>query len=229
MTTGACTLEPAETLSPAAMAGLRRIYEAGFPPRQRASFTAVTSQRQDGDLALALTGGGQPCGFAVLSPLGSTGWIFLRYFVVDHGRRGQGLGGLLWERLTAWLRETGFTLLVLDVEDPDEPASGTGQGGAWFRRIRFCQRHGASLLPAAGYRAPHGAPEASGWPPMLLITAPLSGSPAALDASRARGVVDAVYRFRRELEPGDFPLFGLPADDPARWQRTPATSNDGHG
>jgi hypothetical protein len=31
----------------------------------------------------------------MLRPLGSTGWIFLRYFEVDQAQRGQGLGGLL--------------------------------------------------------------------------------------------------------------------------------------
>lgn len=220
MTAGAYTLEPVEALSPAATAGLRRIYEDGFPPHQRADFAAVTSQRQDGELALALTAGGQPYGFAMLRPLGSTGGVFLRYFVVDRSQRGRGLGGLLWEQLTARLRQAGFTLLVFDVEDPGEPACGPGQVSVRFRRIRFYQRHGASLLPVTGYRAPHGAPEASGWSPMLLMTVPLSGSSAVPDPGRARAVVDAVYRFRWQLEPEDFPVFGLLAGDPARWQST---------
>ena len=99
MTEGAYRLEPAETLDPAAMTVLGRIYEEGFPPHQRADFAAVTAQRREDELALALVGGGQPCGFAMLRPLGSTGWIFLRYFVVDEAQRGQGLGGLLWEQL----------------------------------------------------------------------------------------------------------------------------------
>ena len=55
------------------MTVLRRIYEEGFPPHQRAGFAAVTVQREEGELALALTGGGQPCGFAMLRPLGVTG------------------------------------------------------------------------------------------------------------------------------------------------------------
>ena len=209
MTAGAYTLEPVEALSPAAMAGLRRIYEEGFPPDQRADFADVTSQRQPGELALALTGGGQPCGFAMLRPLGSTGWVFLRYFVVDSSRRGHGLGGLLWQQLTARLRHAGFTLLVFDVEDPDERACGPDQISVRFSRIRFYQRHGASLLPVTGYRAPHGTPEASGWSPMLLMTAPLSDSTAAPDPGQARAVVAAVYRFRWQLEPDDFPVFGL--------------------
>jgi GNAT superfamily N-acetyltransferase len=200
MTGGAYRLEPAETLDPAALTVLRRIYEEGFPPHQRADFAAVTAQRREDELALALVGAGQPSGFAMLRPLGSTGWIFLRYFVVDQARRGQGLGGLLWEQLTARLKDAGFTLLVFD-------------------RLRFYQRHGASLLPVTGYRAPHVAPGTSGESPMLLMTAPLSAPladrPAATDPGQAGAIVAAVYRFRWQLEPGQFPDFELHAPDPA--------------
>jgi GNAT superfamily N-acetyltransferase len=213
VTVDAYTLESVEALSPAAMARLRRIYEDGFPPYQRAGFDAVTGQRQDGELALALTGGGQPYGFAMLRPLGGTGWIYLRYFVVDRDQRGQGLGGVLWEQLTKRLREAGFTLLVFDVEDPDEAAGGPDQSATRFRRIRFYQRHGASLLPVTGYRAPHAAAEASGWSPMLLMTAPLSGDQVALDPAGAQSVTAAVYRYRWELDPDV-------AGDQVRWRWT---------
>jgi GNAT superfamily N-acetyltransferase len=220
MTAGASSLslEPVEILSAAAMTALRRIYEEGFPPYQRAEFAAVTTQRQEGELALALMGGGQPCGFAMLRPLDGTGWVFLRYFVVDQAQRGRGLGGQLWEQLTAWLGDAGFTLLVFDVEDPDEPACGPDQVALRFRRVSFYQRRGASLLPVTGYRAPYVAPETSGWSPMLLMTAPLTATP--LDPGQARAVVEAVYRFRWELEPEQFPAFGLHAGDPARHPRT---------
>ncbi len=219
MTAGAYRLEPAETLDPAAMTVLRRIYEEGFPPHQRADFAAVIAQRREDELALALVEDGQPSGFAMLRPLGSTGWIFLRYFVVDQAQRGQGLGGLLWEQLTARLKDAGFTLLVFDIEDPDEPGCEPGEAALRFRRLRFYQRHGASLLPVTGYRAPHVAPETSGESPMLLMTAPLSaqlsGGPAAPDPGHAGAIVAAVYRFRWQLEPGQFPAFELHARDPA--------------
>ena len=204
MTAGCYVLEPVESLNPAAMTVLRQIYEEGFPPHQRADFAAVTTARQEGELALALVSGGQPCGFAMLRPLDGTGWVFLRYFVVDQAQRGQGLGGLLWDRLTAWLGDAGFTRIVFDVEDPDEPDAGPDQ--AW---LRFYQRQGASLLPVTGYRAPHVAPETSGWSPMLLMTAPVSGRRATPDPSQARAIVEAVYRFRWELEPEQFPAFRM--------------------
>jgi hypothetical protein len=113
---------------------------------------------------------------------------------------------------------------VWDVEDPREPGSEPDEATLRQRRIRFYQRHGASLLPVTGYRAPHVAPETSGWSPMLLMTAPLVGDPAVPDSGpdprpdpgQARAIVEAVYRFRWELEPEQFPVFGLDPGDPAR-------------
>jgi GNAT superfamily N-acetyltransferase len=206
MTAGAYSLQPVEALSPPALTALRRIYEEGFPLHERASFAAVTDQRQGGELALALVGDGQPRGFALLRPLGGTGWIYLRYFVVDGARRGQGLGGLLWDQLTARLGTAGYTLLVFDVEDPDEPGRGPDEAELRLRRVRFYQRHGARLLPVTGYRTPDVGPEGPGWSPMLLMTAPLPAPPSpgqdAQDSERARAIVAAVYRFRWQLDPG---------------------------
>jgi GNAT superfamily N-acetyltransferase len=203
-------LESVDDLGPEETACLRSIYEDGFPPYQRDSFEVVTAGRQEGELALALTDRtGVPCGFAMLRPLGDTGWIFLRYFVVDSSQRGQGLGGVLWDLLTARLSTAGYTLLVFDVEDPKEPSCEPVQSEIRFRRIRFYQRHGASLLPVTGYHAPHVAPESSGWSPMLLMTAPLAGAqPLTEQILDSQAVASAVYRFRYELEPDDFALYG---------------------
>jgi GNAT superfamily N-acetyltransferase len=209
MTATDYSLEPVDALSPAALAGLEDIYEEGFPPHERDDFAAVTSQRQPGELSLALVSGGRPSGFAMLRPLGDTGWVYLRYLVVDGSQRGQGLGGLLWDKLTAWLREAGFTLLVFDVEDPDEPGCDSDQVSERLRRIRFYEKQQASLLPVTGYQAPHVAPGDSGWMAMRLMTAPLDGRPAGPDAGRARDIVDAVYRFRWQLEPGQRPVIGF--------------------
>ena len=59
MTAGGYGLESAETLDPAAMTVLRRIYEEGFPPHQRADFPAVTAQRREDELAFGIGVGGQ--------------------------------------------------------------------------------------------------------------------------------------------------------------------------
>jgi GNAT superfamily N-acetyltransferase len=182
MTAAACTLEPVDSLGSAATAAVRRIYEQGFPSRLRAGFATLTRQRQAGEMSLALVRDGQPRGFAVLRPLGETGWVFLRYFVVDERLRGQGLGGIMWHELAALLRADGYTLLVFDVEDPAEPGCGAVQARIRSRRIGFYQRHGAGLLPVHGYRTPHG----SGWAPMLLLTRPATGRWPAGTASSSR-------------------------------------------
>jgi len=202
------SLEPLETLPPLAVGDVRRIYEEGFPPYQRADFAEVSERRRSDEFALALVREDQACGFAMLRSLGDTGWVYLRYFVVDRRLRGQGLGGVLWDQLTARLRAAGFTLLVLDVDDPAEPGQQPAETAIRSRRISFYERHGARLLPVTGYHTPHVAPHAGepDWEPMLLMAATLGGDPAG---PRTRDVVDAVYRYRWQLDPGDPRLAGV--------------------
>lgn len=212
------SLEPLEALTLQAVDDVRRIYEEGFPPHQRADFAEVSERRRGDESALALIRGGQPHGFAMLRSLGDTSWIYLRYFVVDRRQRGQGLGGVLWDQLTIRLRAAGFTLLVLDVDDPAEPGQEPDEATIRSRRISFYERHGACLLPVTGYRTPHVAPHAGDpdWAPMLLMAAALAGGPTgprpAPDDRRVRAVVDAVYRYRWELDPGDPRLAGVLID-----------------
>jgi GNAT superfamily N-acetyltransferase len=197
----AYALEPVEALDTVAVDAVRRIYEEGFPDRLRADFASLTDQREAGEAALALVRGPQPYGFAMLRRLGGTGWTYLRYFVVDQRRRGQGLGGVMWDLLTARLRAGGRTLLVFDVEDPGEPGCGPAESQVRTRRVGFYQRHGAVVLPVRGYRTPHGNPGDDGWTPMLLMAAPVADGPAP-GAGEAGAIVSAVYQHRWRLEPG---------------------------
>jgi 2-(1,2-epoxy-1,2-dihydrophenyl)acetyl-CoA isomerase len=195
-------LIPAEVLPPADVERVRRIYESGFAPHLRAEFPSLLDGRRPGELAFALTGPGGPCGFAMLRPLGASGWIFLRYFVVDEAQRGQGLGTVLWEQLTGRLRAAGYALLVFDVEDPDEPGAEPEEVRIRNRRITFYRRRGASVLSVTGYRTPHGDDQA-GWTPMRLMAAGLAdGEPPTATADGLRAVVEAVYRHRWSLPPG---------------------------
>src|ERR1700728_2699860 len=139
------SLTPVKTLGSPAVDDIRRIYESGFAPHLRAGFDSITSQREPGELGFALLQNGQPRGFAMLRPLGATGWIFLRYFVVDATQRGQGLGGIMWDELAGLLRAAGYALLVFDVDDPDEPGTEPDEVQTRLRRIAFYQRHGAAL------------------------------------------------------------------------------------
>jgi GNAT superfamily N-acetyltransferase len=198
----AYALEPVEALDTTAVDAVRRIYEEGFPDRLRAGFASLTDEREDGETALALAHRRQPCGFAMLRRLGGTGWTYLRYFVVDQRRRGQGLGGIMWDLLTARLRAEGGTLLVFDVEDPGEPGCGPAEADVRTRRVGFYQRHGAVVLPVRGYRTPHGSADGDGWTPMLLMAAPVPAGRAAPGAGEAGTIVSAVYQHRWRLEPG---------------------------
>jgi 2-(1,2-epoxy-1,2-dihydrophenyl)acetyl-CoA isomerase len=205
----AYSLVPVETLSAAAAGQVQQIYEEGFPAHQRTDFASLAERRQPGEFALTLVGDGEPCGFAMLRPLGETGWVFLRYFVVDGRRRGRGIGGVLWEQLTARLRAAGHALLAFDVEDPEDPGCEPGQRQIRSRRIDFYRRHGADLLPVRGYRTPPGSPAAPEWTPMRLMTASLTGDAAPPGRDRVRAVVDAVYRYRWELPPGHPQVAGV--------------------
>jgi hypothetical protein len=202
VTDGGYALEPVDDLDPGRVSAVRRIYEDGFAPHLRADFASITSGREDDESALALMQGREPRGFVMLRPLGGTGWMFLRYLVA--GQRGQGLGGIMWDQLMAWLHDAGYPLLVWDVEDPDEPGCDPAEVQIRNRRIRFYERHEGHLLPVQGYGNPHdddGVSDGSQhWTPMRLMAAPvatgeeLPGTPA---------IVAAVYRYRWRLDPGD--------------------------
>lgn len=194
-------LVPVEGLGRADVERVRGIFEAGFPAWLRADFESLLEGRQPGELPLALTEDGQPVGFAMLRPLGPTGWMYLRYFVVDEARRGQGLGGILWTHLTERLRPS-YSLLILDVEDPDEPGTEQEEVQLRSRRIAFYRRHGASVLPVTGYRTPHGDDGQGPWTPMRLMAAGLTaGDPPMVTSAGLRAVVEAVYLHRWSLAP----------------------------
>ena len=191
---GGYALEPVDDLDPGRAGEVRRIYEDGFAPHLRADFASLTTGREDTESALALVQGGQPRGFVMLRPLGPHGWMFLRYFVA--GQRGQGLGGIMWDQLMAWLRAGRYPLLVWDVEDPDEPGTDPAEVEIRNRRIRFYERHGGRLLPVEGYGNPHG----DDWTPMRLMAAP---TPGGTERPGTPAVLSAVYQYRWRLEPAD--------------------------
>jgi GNAT superfamily N-acetyltransferase len=195
-------LVPVEGLGPADVGRVRDIYETGFPEWLRAGFGSLLAGRQPGEVPLALTEEGRPVGFAMLRPLGPTGWMYLRFFVVDAASRGRGLGGILWTQLAGWLRESGYSLLVFDVEDPDEPGTEPEEIQLRRRRIAFYRRHDAAVLPVTGYRTPHDDAGEGPWTPMVLMAAGLTAAdPPTATAAGLRAVLDAVYRHRWSLAP----------------------------
>jgi hypothetical protein len=175
------------------------IHDRSFAEHLRTPFPRLLED----DVRVLVGDDGHPQGYAVLRALAGTHWTFLRYIAV--GRRGGGVGSLLWRELTAALRERGDTRLMLDVEDPDD-RTGLGADEAEhaerLRRIAFYERLGARLLGIRGHRA---EPRSSTSQTLLLMVAALDGADRApgADAADRRRIVEAVYEHRYGVPPGD--------------------------
>lgn len=179
------------TLSQAELAAVERIYLGAFPDELLAPFADLAVDRM-----LVLVDEEGPAGFALVRDLAGTAWTFLRYYAA--GRRGQGIGSLMWGELTALLAREGRTRLVWDVEDPDEPGLPPHLVAEHRRRIVFYERLGGRLHPVSDYLPPHDDGHA---PRLLLMDVPLGDEPEP----SLRSLVETVYLGR----------YGVPADDPA--------------
>lgn len=178
------------------LAAVRAIYEDAFPEDLRADFESLLVDR----LVVRLSPAGAPEGLAVLRPLGDTGWVFLRYYAV--GVRGGGVGTAMLGELAAMLADEGSTLLVWDVEDPDEPGLGEQAVLEHRRRIAFYERAGGVLLPVRDYAPPHGDDlpdeDEDGHAPCLrLMCLPLGDG----DPPPAREVLLTAMTLRYDLAP----------------------------
>lgn len=173
------------------VAGVRAIYEDAFPPDLRADFDALLVDR----LVVRVSDDGDPEGLALVRPLPGTEWVFLRYYAV--GVRGGGVGTAMLGELAALLAAEGATLLVWDVEDPDEPGLSAEHVVEHRRRIAFYERAGGVLLPVVGYAPPHGADLAGHAPSLRLMCLPLGGA-AVPDA---RDVLVGAMTLRYGLSP----------------------------
>lgn len=185
------TLVSAATLSDAELDAVRAIYEAAFPEDLTVPFADLLADR----LLVRVEADG-PTGFALVRDLGPTGWTFLRYYAV--GRRGRGIGSLMWASLTALLAAEGRTRLIWDVEDPDEAGLAPELVEEHRRRIVFYERLGGRLLPVRDYLPPHDDGHA---PSLRLMDQPLGPDVADVPL---RALVEGVYDRR----------YGLAADDP---------------
>jgi len=165
-----------------AVAGVRAIYEASFPDELTAPFDALRVDRM-----LVRVDDLGPAGFALLRDLRGdvtdTGWTFLRYYAV--GRRGTGVGSLMWRDLTQLLAAEGRTRLLWDVEDPDEPGLSPDLVVEHRRRIAFYERLGGRVLPVRGYEPPHDDGHA---PHLLLMDTALADVPEPSLRARLEGV-----------------------------------------
>jgi GNAT superfamily N-acetyltransferase len=170
---------------------VRAIYEGAFEAELR---TPMDDLRRD--QMLVLLEEATPCGFAVLRALGPTGWVYLRYLAA--GTRGQGRGSALWAHLGQAMTEAGYTRIIWDVEDPDEPGTDPAEVLIRTRRIGFYTRLGAHLLPVHGYQMPLEADNH----PMRLMASDLKAGPVMV-GDELRAMVIATYRYRYGLGEAD--------------------------
>ena len=186
----------AARLSEEQLARVRAIYDEAFPPELSADFDSLLADR----LVVRLADDGTPEGLAVLRRLGGTGWVFLRYYAV--GVRGGGVGTAMLGQLADLLGSEGHSLLVWDVEDPDEPGLSEAHVVEHRRRIAFYERAGGVLQPVTDYAPPHGddlpGGDSSGHAPHLrLMCLPLAGA----EVPPTRDVLLAAMTLRYDLDP----------------------------
>ena len=137
---------------------LAALYAESFPESERkpASFLRTAAGRDDYSL-LALTAGERAEGFALVYRSPGGGFSLLEYMAVAAGRRGQGLGSLLFTAVASG--NAGRTLL-LEVESGNEPEA--------RRRIAFYRRFGCRELRGVDYIMPRVS---SGLPPPMSLLA----------------------------------------------------------
>ena len=184
---------------------VRAIYEQAFPVRQREAFDSLLEAAREGDgLTLVATEAGEVVAFAALSRLKRVACSFLEYYAVLEGRRGGGLGRLLWAELLRYLDRSGESArLVFEVEDPAEADADPEEQHTRRRRIRFYERLGAVILPVHDYVVPNL--DGTGTERMLLMWADAGGDEAGPPRADLRELVRGLYTEGYEL-PEDDPL-----------------------
>lgn len=182
---------------------IRPIYLDSFPPEERHNFDDIVAGIQAGRLWLfTAERAGRLAGFAITMPLRGANVHLFDYLAVAEEARGNGVGSALIQALVDALRaDGGVSGLLLEVES-DEASLPTDRA-LRQRRIRFYERHGASVIEAAlSYRAPNLA--GPGSVPMKLLWLPLRPGAGAPAGPMLRDVIIRLYQQG----------YGRPLDDP---------------
>ena len=197
MTGQGLAFRPLAAVTPAQRAGARSIYEESFPVRQRTPFDELLGAG-DGYAAEVALLGDDVVGIAFASSLESVGWCFLEYMAIAPDRRGDGLGGAVWEYVAQDAARAGAAGVVLEVEDPEEDGIEADERQVRERRIRFWERCGAGRLPVPRYVVPNL--DDSGTEPLVLMASPAG---AATTTPVLAGLVRALYTEGYGLAPDD--------------------------
>ena len=190
-------VEHAGELTGSQFARVAEIYEEAFEPHHRLPFAELAATGP-ADMLVAAVEGDEPVGFAALRLLGTTSWVFLRYYGIAADRRGTGLGQRFWQLLRPSVEAAGWpTRITFEVEDP-EHVVGHGDREIALARIAFWTRCGCQLLPVTGYLMPDftglAAPK-----PMLLMASDLAS--VTIQVDEVAQIVLAIYSGRYQLGP----------------------------
>ncbi len=113
---------------------VRALYEESFPPEERKPFRIITRWVRRGSAHIFVLDDGGPCAMAVTMEV--PGVTLLDYLAVDPARRGEGLGGLVLDELSARFAQGVF---FLEIERQDDGAPNAEQRR---RRRQFYLQHG---------------------------------------------------------------------------------------
>ncbi|MBP3301336.1 MAG: GNAT family N-acetyltransferase [Clostridia bacterium] len=119
---------------------LRLLYEEAFPADEKKPFALMLQKREEGSMEFLTVeeDGGEFLGLVIM--ILHKGIALLDYFAISPEKRGGGIGSRILEELKE--RYDGKRLL-LEIEDPDEPADNTPER---LRRRGFYQRNGMEIM-----------------------------------------------------------------------------------
>lgn len=184
-------------------AAVQAIYEEAFPAWERVPFEELVEGDSDpARVQLAMVDNGFVLGLAVASRLKAVPWSFLEYFAITRERRGQGLGGELWDELVRRLGSTAFPM-VFEVDPPEQEPPGSVERIKRGRRIEFYRRRGAVRLEVPTYRVPDLSGD-GGTGELALLAVPSDGD-ASPSGDALRDLVRTLYVEGYGL-PGDHAL-----------------------
>lgn len=130
------------------------LYEETFPLSERSLVSALLAGLRDGsaDLLAAADPEGRLVALAYLEPRSHFRVGYLIYLAVQPDQRSRGVGGRMLAAVctAAQRRCPDLRAVMLEVEDPDEPQSGTRESA--LRRIAFYTRYGGRILGGIDYR-----------------------------------------------------------------------------
>jgi GNAT superfamily N-acetyltransferase len=132
----------------------RRLLEPSFRPEELMSLQDFRSDYEDdaADLSSVLLVAGEPIAVMLGEWYAGGRVLLLGYLAVLEEARGTGAGSFLMRSvLPRWYADVPGALVIAEVDDPRSWSTDSHRGDP-VGRLRFYERHGASLLPFAYFQ-----------------------------------------------------------------------------